>query len=441
MEAEEVEEFFNLVRMSNEDLEMLIEKLDDEEAALTSVYNEHVVQLLDERKELIQLQKVAKEQTILQNNHQDGFEKLSLGLATIQKNYNDLVDPYNEAKEEIIKIKENYQDVAKLYNERKKKTEASEDEFNKKVTEMDEKIAEARKIIEEKQQMMDSANKDLDNKVEILKTTRECRVLLESQVHELDIESLKENRKTTLMIHEEKTKQLQDVKDEINRTDEHGRQLNDQKTQAETKLLALQNGIAEGNARSEILDQQTNNSKNIVEKILKTKILSKHARIEQANLNLVNELQERIQKRDENASANFEMMAKKQAKLHEIENLKQNKQEKIKINTDLAGQLQNISIDDSVGQDRKKELKAKLQAAKQKMAKIKNDASKSFDFYNEKIKKEKRKQALYGFVDDDKASTKSSDESLSDISSSIPGNKPVEKTNFDTTFDASNDIA
>lgn len=441
MDSEEVEEFFNLVRMSNEDLEKLIEKLDDDEDALNSVYNEHVVQLLIERKELIQLQQVAKDQTILQENHQEGFEKLSLGLATIQKNYNDLVDPYNEAKDESIQIRDNYLEVAKLYNERKKKTEAYEDELNKKVTEMDEKIAEACKTIEEKQQMMDSANEALDKKIEILKQTRECRVLLESRVQELDIEGLKENLKKALMIHEEKANQLRDVKDEINRTDEHGRQLNDQKIQAETKLLALQNDIAEGNAGNEILDQKTNDGKNIAEKVLKMKILRKQNRIEQANLNLVTELQARIHKRDEIASANAELMSKKQAKLDEIENLKRDNQENVNINNELAGQLQSISIDISVGEDRKKELKAKLQAAKQKMREAKENAKKSFDSYDKKVKKDKRKQALYGFVDDDKASTKSSDEALSDISSSIPGNKPVEKTNFDMTFDASNDIA
>lgn len=307
---------------------------------------------------------------------------------------------------------------------------------------MAQKINETRNVIVEKQDLLDSANEELAIKGGSLTRTREYREALEAQVSEHDMERLKQKLEKLKVEQEEKQAELDFLHNEVHLTEATVRDENAKKIDAEKDLIEIQNEVADVMDKNAILEQRIENEKNIAHQMILSKFAKHEQQIHRANVNLAVELRSQMEEKAVNEGKLEELGLMQSNVIKDIEALKDAMTQKKAAKDEMAEQIVKVSERNQTLQEAKNVLLRTFIDVKKMKADAKEEADKSASGYEKKIKKQKRKQTLFG-VDDDNSSKKSSDEvdsSLSQISSSLLDTDvgPLEKIDLETSVDTKN---
>ena len=307
---------------------------------------------------------------------------------------------------------------------------------------MDHKIQEARNLVAENQKLLDSASEDLAMKRELLSQTLEHRETLEEELNRYDVEGLKQQLQNLMMVQDEKQKELNNFQNKVKEAESKVHSANEKKIETDKNLEEIQNAVIKINDDNAILDQRIENEKKISDKMILAKFDKHEQRVRQANLNIVVELRNQMEKKVEIELNLEQLKLKNSKKIKDIETLKDIVAKKKKAQNEFADQIVKISDGNHKRQEEKNVLLHAIDDVKKMKDELKEEAGKSTTAYEKKIKKQKRKQTFFGVVDDDKSSKKSSDElesslSLNSSSFSCTEIGQVEKMDINATVDSS----
>lgn len=316
---------------------------------------------------------------------------------------------------------------------------------------MDQQINEVCNERDENKKLLEGAKHELDEQVKIRDEKRRVIQESEARVVEANIEALIETLNDSKQVREQKQLTLQQMNEDLKLAESEVEERKKTKLEVAENLSSTEKAVEQMKAHNKIFEKRVESDKTFVVEIIQSKLKRQEDDLEKANLNVAGVLRDQLERFNANEVLVNDLEFEQQEKLKIIEELNKIKLEKEQSKQSLEDQLNNVQTDDTQLQQKKVELKEKLNEGKAKKAAIIREHNNRVSYYERKIKKETRKQSLLGFVDDEQASTnksaeeepsletsnKSSDDSGSQISSSIAellGMAPLEKMNFDTSI-------
>lgn len=291
---------------------------------------------------------------------------------------------------------------------------------------------------------MDCAADVLAKQSDALSHAAERNLVVETELEAADIESLKMSVDEANSDEAKQEQEVDGIRSELERFEEDFVGMDRGIELVEDEKASIRAEIDEQKRKNSILEQRFESEKTIAQQTLKAQINGKAKLVEQDSFNMVAQLRDKMDLKNENEKMLQEVTAEIEEEEKANQQLEDWKAEKSALKQNLDGELKKPAFNKKEQQARKRDLVKSIKEQEKKAKEVKEETDKRCQTYETKIEKEKRRQILIGGVDDDeKSSSKSSEESesvysvYSKISSSIDidSAEKVDESSLDMSTD------
>ncbi|CRK96909.1 CLUMA_CG010302, isoform A [Clunio marinus] len=435
--------FLNLVQFSNSELDAIIEEKKSHNAALKAQNKE-----LKEKSEQLDLEKAELVSCLFKENvynekTKETFNEWSKSLMAFQSKYNDLVDPFNDAKNALNKTRDEYKNAVSMYNDREQKITDYQKELDEKLIQKAEEVEAAQVTADQTRRSRDAAALELEEQKKLLDQAKEEVQRMNEELNKFNIEDLLLRADQLVIERQMKNDSITELQTRRHQQENEVRESEMKQNAIQCDIQSLENEIDETKNQNYILERRLESLKEISEKIIQTNFERQIRKVESGNFRLVEELDKKIHKTNENLEIIDKLMMEKREIQNKIQGLEISKLQKLNRIEELAYQIADIPTENKTLLDQRVKSLNQINETKTKIDSVNQEMKKIHQHYEKKISKEHRRQALMGFIDSDKKSSqsgKSSDESeksMTKVSEEVAEIGLIKKINFDSSFSSS----